>query len=196
MFNFDRRNIENLSNEVYNGAFEISQAAMGAVVKAEVEQNGRNHVDSSRVAHVGCSLAAGTLVPLAMFFANRDKIHAKAKERGLVVESLSNIDPEIVKKGNELAFTLVNPETLTFAALVAALCTSDHSAETCTASFGPVIIWEALEQWQKLFPEKKPEDYLDGPLVEIARSAGRDSMGPLDKFLSSRINAGSSKTIN
>jgi hypothetical protein len=98
----------------------------------------------------------------------------------------------------KVAASLTNTETVTFAALCAAhtLEAFDEDGQVHTG-FGPAELWQALQAWSKIFPDRLADNYLDPGMLEAARKAGQRINEPFDAFLAGRItNRNSPDSLN
>lgn len=138
--------------------------------------------------NVGTMFIVGALCPLAMAFARRDpdKFNEEHHER-IGVEAAQN-----------QAWSLVTPETLVWTALVAANMIEHADSDTISTGWGPKAFIPVLQQWQKLFPDRKPEDVLDPYLIRAIRECEAEADHPLNEFLSKRSGSlpPSTSTIN
>ncbi len=80
------------------------------------------------------------------------------------------------ERGAEIIEKAVTPEVFVFAALMAAaqagsIKRHDEESMAMAVDFGPQIFGRALAQWQRVFPDKNIEDYLEKSCVDLARRA-------------------------
>lgn len=95
------------------------------------------------------------------------------------------------------------PEVLIFAALHSANILADgrvtvdgDELETkIHTENGPEQLWQTLQMWEKIFPDKRAEDYLENNMVEAARNAGLAINAPIDLSHGSMLFRGNG-TIN
>lgn len=86
------------------------------------------------------------------------------------------------------ASQMITSETLVFAALLGAYSMESLSPNgECRSTFGPPILWQALESWSKIFPDRLADHYFEPNMLSAARNAGRKITNPLDELLASRI---------
>lgn len=120
---------------------------------------------------LGCMAALGALTPTAMMLAKRPVLTPE----------------EVREKGNEIATSLVTHETLLFAALASAHIMTDlDRSGGLTTEFGPHILWQALNIWEKVYPDKKADDFFDANMLKAARNVGASIGNKLNDFLAHR----------
>jgi hypothetical protein len=102
-------------------------------------------------------------------------------------ESEIEDNPEKFKR---LAMGLVTPETLLYSALIAANMSQGVDPETGHQSVesSPYILGQALDQWQKIWPDKDPEDHIQRGIVKAGRMAMSETNAPFHKLLKERKN--------
>lgn len=83
----------------------------------------------------------------------------------------------------------INPTTLLFSTLLANKVAPDycHRSGGIQTEFGPHVIFEALEAYEKL-TGRKPDDYLTPGMVSAAREAGTIGREVLNAFMDARRN--------
>lgn len=96
-----------------------------------------------------------------------------------------NLDQRDMAK---IAANLISTETVIFTALCTAytLQTIEENGQVRTG-FGPEELWQALQAWSKIFPDRLADNYLDSGMLAIARKAGKRISEPFDAFLAGRI---------
>lgn len=158
------KNIGQMGEEANQAVCDLVQS--GAAL-AHMKYGG----DASDGAFLGCMAALGALTPTAMIFAKRPQLTEK----------------EVKERGKEIAMSLVSTETLLFAAIASAHVLVDSQRDGgIVTEFGPHILWQALNIWEKVYPDKKPDDFFDPGMLKAARKAGANIGDKLGEFLANR----------
>lgn len=176
MFNFgkepprDQSRIEEIGDQLHRGVGEMTQMA---AIAAKREAGG-NIADAG---YLGSIAALGAMMPTTITFANMPQ---------------RDLREEFERDGQKVVAKYITPERLTFAALMAARVLTHFNAENgaSTTEWGPHIFFEALSQWEKLYPDKKAEDYFNPRLIEAARAVKSDTkVASFDEFMAKRNKA-------
>lgn len=120
--------------------------------------------------YIGCKAALGGLIPVAMVVADKKNIPRN--------------EDEVKARHNEIALSLVTPETMVFVALLTSRILVEIVPKTgnVTTEMNPYIIYEAVRDFEKL-TGKKAEDYLDPGLCRAAREAAESGEGAFREFM-------------
>lgn len=99
-------------------------------------------------------------------------------------------------KKKELVADLIKPETLMFTALLAVVCLEDLDAKNVHMEMGPEQYWEAVQMWEKLYPDADITKYIEPKLVEAARAVSSDAGKVFQDFLKRNNISPSSGSVN
>lgn len=153
--------------------------AVDALAKASMMTAGPN---AAAAAHIGSMGTLASLMATAMIFAKRPAWVENITKDGPNDE---NSTPEMLAK---MSSAITTPEAIIFAALLAAhVMDSYDEAGNLATSFGPSKLWMALQDWSKIFPDRRADDFIVPQLLSAARDAGRGITSPLDSLLAGRI---------
>lgn len=128
-------------------------------------QEAENSADATRIAGMA---ALGSLIPMAPFTAKNADLNGRKPEDV----------PEDERQ--ELMFSTLSPETMIFAALLTGRMLTAFNAKTGYSSteFGPNILWEALQDWRRVFPDKSADDFIHPKILDSARKFGENPKLP------------------
>lgn len=170
-----------------NAAEELHQA-IDELTKVAIIKAGSN---AAAAAHIGSMGSLAGLMATALIF---------AKKPAWVEVMVGTSTPETCGDHNLLkaASQMVTQEAVIFAALLAAFTMDDLNEEgNLSTSFGPPKLWQTLQAWSRIFPDRRADDFITPGLLGAARDAGRGIENPLDALLAGRItNHNSPDTLN
>lgn len=160
---------EEIATQCHETIISMVQAAIMASGGAGKDGPRMRDGTGPQASYVGGMAALGALVPLAMIVGKMPDDVSKDE-----IDSMSLDDQRV------LAHSLIMPETLTYAALMSARMQTTMNSQTGRVSieFGPHVLWAALVDWEKVFPDKKAEDFLAPPMVQAARDFGANPKIP------------------
>lgn len=159
--------------EIGHDAYEEANVAVKkALIRVHRETDSKNGADAVRASFYG---GLGALVPCALIIGKRRELpdYLKAPKS----------PAEVTQSHSEWMYQNLKPETLTFAALLLAQMLEKITSETTSIGFGPIQIREALEQWKKLFPLAKPEDWLDEAIVKCVTEIEETANVAVDELM-------------
>ena len=167
---------------------KINNVTTDAIQTAILSARSQNLADAIYIGSVGIN---GALLPVAQLVANKPDPTSLGLPSN--PNDLTEADHAICR---EVASKLVNPDTMLFAAILAArICGGISSNNMVAIEFGPHIVLEALEIFEKA-TGRNPDKLLDPRMVAEARKVGENTTIPLEEFMEKRRGASpSSETL-
>lgn len=126
--------------------------------------------------YIGTMFTLGALCPLAAIFAKKDP----------AIFNRIMMDNQTSHESQQQIWGLINRETVVFAALATAYSFERGDTKTIATSWGPAAFIPVLEVWQKIFPDRKPDDFIDPQLLSAIKRELEDGEKPLNQFLKNR----------
>lgn len=153
---------------------ELNQASTDMVQEAAMTLHRQVGCDLADTGYLGGMASLGSIMVTSMTFAKQP----------------DDLREKFEREGQSAMAALISQEVMIFTALTAVYMQTNFNATTgaLQTEFGPHIFYQALQAWEKLFPDKKADDYLNPRMLEAARKVPlkTDSVTSMDDFLAKR----------